>query len=171
MSLTSLTPSLQRRSDPGIVVVGFSWDGSDERKMRASFDFGRAGFGRFVDLSAVAEGLGYDQVGLATLTHRVLGAALPKLRSVRPWRYFPAVYKKKLTDKSPTITEDGSECMAGHTRHPLSRLATCRAGLGAGFLSWLGRHARAAANHRAGSARPHVPASASVIRKRWCKAR
>ncbi len=71
-------------SDPSIVVVGFSWDGADERKMRASFDFGRAGFGRFVDLSAVAEGLGYDQVGLATLTHRVLGAALPKLRSVGP---------------------------------------------------------------------------------------
>ena len=66
------------------MVVGFSWDGADERKMRASFGSGRAGFGRFVDLSAVAEGLGYDQVGLATLTHRVLGTALPKLRSVCP---------------------------------------------------------------------------------------
>ena len=75
-------PRSLTRSDPSIVVVGFSWDGSDERKMRASFDFGRASFGRFVDLSAIAEGLGYDQVGLATLTHRVLGAALPKLRSV-----------------------------------------------------------------------------------------
>jgi hypothetical protein len=64
-------------------VVGFAWGAADERKMRASFDFGRDGFGRFVDLSDVAEGLGYDQVGLATLTHRVLGAALPKLRSVR----------------------------------------------------------------------------------------
>ena len=70
-------------SDPEVVIVGFSWDGSDERKMLASFDFGRRSFGRFVDLATVAEGLGYQQTGLASLTHRVLGAHLPKLRSVR----------------------------------------------------------------------------------------
>ena len=70
-------------SDPEIVIVGFSWDGSDERKMMSSFAFGRRSFGRFVDLAVVAKGLGYQQHGLATLTHRILGATLPKSKTVR----------------------------------------------------------------------------------------
>lgn len=70
-------------SDPEVVIVGFAWDGADEKKMMSSFDFGRRSFGRFVDLAVVAQGLGYSQHGLAALTHRVLGATLPKSKTVR----------------------------------------------------------------------------------------
>jgi hypothetical protein len=40
------------RRDPAVTLVGFGWDGSDERKMRRTFGpgSGRASFGAFCDL-------------------------------------------------------------------------------------------------------------------------
>jgi hypothetical protein len=39
-------------SDPGLVVLGFAWDSSDEGKMTSTFGAGRARFRRFLDLQA-----------------------------------------------------------------------------------------------------------------------
>ena len=142
-------------------MVGFSWDGADERKMRASFDFGRAGFGRFVDLSAVAEGLGYDQVGLATLTHRVLGAALPKLRSVGFFDV-PMLCVSAAWMSMPSLTLLPAElCLCAHARSratPSHVCADCEslvpepAGIGVPMLPL--------SVSRAGSVRQGVPAFA-----------
>ena len=53
--LRSSEASFLFHSDPEVVMVGFSWDNSDERKMMSTFDFGRRSFGRFVDLAVVAQ--------------------------------------------------------------------------------------------------------------------
>lgn len=69
--------------EPTTTLVGFSWDSSDEAKMRASFGVGRACFGFFIDLQRIAADLGYGaSVGLSALAARVLAINLPKPRSV-----------------------------------------------------------------------------------------
>jgi hypothetical protein len=52
-------------------LLGFSWAGSDEGKMRSTFGMGMTDFGRFMDLQQVAQGLGYHNFGLARLTRQV----------------------------------------------------------------------------------------------------
>jgi hypothetical protein len=52
-------------------LLGFSWAGSDEGKMRSTFGVGQKDFGRFLDLQMVAQGLGYHGFGLARLTRQV----------------------------------------------------------------------------------------------------
>jgi hypothetical protein len=69
-------------SDPSLTFVSFSWDSSDEMKMKSTFGVGRECFARFLDLQQVANTLGYPSIGLAALTARVLGVTLPKSRSV-----------------------------------------------------------------------------------------
>lgn len=68
--------------DPTIVLCGFGWDGSDEKKMQASFKMGRASFPHYLDLQRVSVALGYHRYGLGSLTGRVLGFTLPKSRKV-----------------------------------------------------------------------------------------
>jgi 3'-5' exonuclease len=67
---------------PDVTLVGFSWSGSDEPKMQATFGVGRADFGRFLDLQSVAAGLGYHGIGLGRLAGAVLRTPLHKHRSV-----------------------------------------------------------------------------------------
>lgn len=69
-------------SDPSLTFVSFSWDSSDEMKMKSTFGVGKDCFARFLDLQQVANSLGYPSIGLAALTARVLGVTLPKSRSV-----------------------------------------------------------------------------------------
>jgi ribonuclease D len=69
-------------SDPSLTFVSFSWDSSDEMKMKSTFGVGKDCFARFLDLQQVANTLGYPSIGLAALTARVLGVTLPKSRSV-----------------------------------------------------------------------------------------
>jgi len=69
-------------SDPSLTFVSFSWDSSDEMKMKSTFGVGKDCFARFLDLQQVANTLGYPSIGLAALTARVLGVDLPKSRSV-----------------------------------------------------------------------------------------
>jgi 3'-5' exonuclease len=69
-------------SDPSLTFVSFSWDSSDEMKMKSTFGVGKGCFARFLDLQQVANSLGYPSIGLAALTARVLGVTLPKSRSV-----------------------------------------------------------------------------------------
>lgn len=52
-------------------LLGFSWAGADEGKMRSTFGVGMTDFGRFMDLQQVAQGLGYHNFGLARLTRQV----------------------------------------------------------------------------------------------------
>lgn len=68
--------------DPSISLLGFGWAASDEGKMQSTFGVGCKDFGRFLDLQAVAQGLGYCGFGLARLTRAVLGLALPKSKKV-----------------------------------------------------------------------------------------
>ncbi|WIA33866.1 hypothetical protein OEZ86_006968 [Tetradesmus obliquus] len=68
--------------DPSISLLGFGWAASDEGKMQSTFGVGFKDFGRFLDLQAVAQGLGYCGFGLARLTRAVLGLALPKSKKV-----------------------------------------------------------------------------------------
>lgn len=79
-----MPPSLRAfLSDPDLTFIGFSWDSSDEVKMRQTFGEGRRElFPRFLDLQQVGASLGYHGFGLAALTKRVLGFALPKCRKV-----------------------------------------------------------------------------------------
>lgn len=53
--------------------MGFAWDSADEGKMAHSFDFGRARYGSFLDLSHVARELSYPNISLAKLTTKVRG--------------------------------------------------------------------------------------------------
>ncbi|KAK9839236.1 hypothetical protein WJX81_003150 [Elliptochloris bilobata] len=68
--------------DPSITLVGFAWNGGDEGKMTGTFGLGRKDFGCFLDLQEVALALGYNNIGLRALSHRVLGANMPKSSSV-----------------------------------------------------------------------------------------
>lgn len=52
-------------------LLGFSWAGGDEGKMRSTFGVGMSDFGCFMDLQQVAQGLGYHNFGLARLTRQV----------------------------------------------------------------------------------------------------
>lgn len=56
---------------PQVHLLGFSWAGGDEGKMRSTFGVGAKDFGRFMDLQQVAQGLGYNGFGLARLTRQV----------------------------------------------------------------------------------------------------
>ena len=69
-------------SDSSLTFVSFSWDCSDESKMKSTFGIGKSCFSNFLDLQHVAKALGYASLGLASLTHRVIGVAMPKSRSV-----------------------------------------------------------------------------------------
>ena len=68
--------------DPGVVLLGCGWAGSDEEKMQGTFSMGWRQFGGFLDIQAVAKGLGYNHVGLGKLARSVLGLDIPKSRSV-----------------------------------------------------------------------------------------
>jgi hypothetical protein len=68
--------------DPGVVLLGCGWAGSDEEKMQGTFSMGWRDFGGFLDIQAVARGLGYSHVGLEKLARSVLGLDVPKSRSV-----------------------------------------------------------------------------------------
>lgn len=83
MHKTGLPPLLRSfLADPSLTFIAFSWESCDELKMQNTFGVGRDCFARFIDLRDVAEKLGYHGVGLATLTHRVLGVSMLKSRSV-----------------------------------------------------------------------------------------
>lgn len=69
-----------RRSD--IVVIGFAWGVSDERKMQSTFGLGKAMFCHFVDLNTVAEAMGYIRCSLGRLSELVLGIVLHKSSKV-----------------------------------------------------------------------------------------
>ena len=43
------------------MLLGFSWDSSDEGKMQRTFGFGRSSFARFLDLQHVAASRGYSR--------------------------------------------------------------------------------------------------------------
>lgn len=77
----ALFPSPSR--DPAVTLVGFGWDGGDERQMQRSFGWGRSQFGGFLDLQSLAESLGYYQLGLWGLAAAVLGLAITKNKQVR----------------------------------------------------------------------------------------
>jgi hypothetical protein len=68
---------------PGLTLLGVGWDGSDERKMRDTFGFGRERFAAFVDLQEAGRALGYGaRASLKTLAEAVLGLPLAKSKSV-----------------------------------------------------------------------------------------
>ncbi|MEW5307871.1 MAG: hypothetical protein WDW36_010243 [Sanguina aurantia] len=69
-------------ADPNIVIVGFSWDGSDEAKLTRSFSIGRSLFKNFFDLQSIANELGYSRFGLARLTKQVMGQPFMKSKAV-----------------------------------------------------------------------------------------
>lgn len=61
------------------MTLGFAWESADESKMRSTFNWGRSNFSKFVDLQEMARDLGYgSQLGLADLTEKVVGIAIPK---------------------------------------------------------------------------------------------
>jgi ribonuclease D len=68
--------------DPAISLLGFGWASSDEGKMSSTFGIGCKDFGHFLDLQAVAQGLGYCGFGLARLTQHVLGLTMPKSKKI-----------------------------------------------------------------------------------------
>jgi ribonuclease D len=68
--------------DDSISLLGFGWASSDEGKMTSTFGVGCKDFGRFLDLQAVAQGLGYCGFGLARLTSSVLGLTMPKSKKI-----------------------------------------------------------------------------------------
>ena len=70
--------------DPENIFVGFSWSSSDEKKMQLSFQMGREDLGRYIDLQAVAETLGYHDKSVATLAKAVLKYAMTKSQQVKP---------------------------------------------------------------------------------------
>ena len=72
---------------PGLVLVGLGWDGCDERKMRRSFQMGKADFAEFVDLSGLGRDLGYQRNGLSGLSQHVLGLSIQKNKKVGPMRH------------------------------------------------------------------------------------
>lgn len=69
-------------SDPGLVVVGYAWDGADELRMRRSYGLGRALFQRYFDVQAVSESLGYHGLGLTSLARRVLHCDASKSKKI-----------------------------------------------------------------------------------------
>ncbi|KAI3430822.1 hypothetical protein D9Q98_009233 [Chlorella vulgaris] len=79
-----LPPALRSLlSDPELTLVGFSWDSSDEAKMKQTFGEGRRNlFARYLDLQQIGTALGYHGLGLGALTHQVLGSRPPKCRKV-----------------------------------------------------------------------------------------
>ncbi|KAG1675851.1 hypothetical protein FOA52_001507 [Chlamydomonas sp. UWO 241] len=80
----SLPPAVRAFLTGGTAtLVGFSWDSSDEAKMRCSFGIGRDDFPAFVDLQEVATSLGYHDYGLSRLTQRVTGLVMPKSKKVQ----------------------------------------------------------------------------------------
>jgi hypothetical protein len=60
-SLTAPATIPATPQDPSLVLLGFSWDSSDEGKMQRTFGFGRSTFARFLDLQHVAASLGYSR--------------------------------------------------------------------------------------------------------------
>ncbi len=72
------------RRDPQHTILGYAWGSSDEKKMQNTFRLGKADvFTNFLDLQTVSESLGYQQMGLASLTQMVLGCASYKSKKVR----------------------------------------------------------------------------------------
>lgn len=65
-------------------MVGFSWDGADEKKMMATFRQGRSLFAHYVDLQAVGQSMGYHHSGLSQLAKLVLGVPMKKSKAVCP---------------------------------------------------------------------------------------
>lgn len=66
-----MSVSVAAPSSIQVHLLGFSWAGADEGKMRSTFGVGAKDFGRFLDLQLVAQGLGYHGFGLARLTRQV----------------------------------------------------------------------------------------------------
>jgi hypothetical protein len=71
------------RQDPSLVLLGFSWDSSDEAKMQRTFGFGRSSFASFLDLQHVASSLGYSRCCHALLP-RPVAAAGRRLPAAEP---------------------------------------------------------------------------------------
>ena len=67
---------------PDLVLVGLGWDGCDERKMRRSFQMGKGDFASFIDVSQIGQELGYERVGLASMSQQVLGLCSQKNKQV-----------------------------------------------------------------------------------------
>uniref|UniRef100_A0A1D2AB40 C2H2-type domain-containing protein n=1 Tax=Auxenochlorella protothecoides TaxID=3075 RepID=A0A1D2AB40_AUXPR len=69
-------------SDPSLVIVGYAWDGADEKRMQCSYGLGRNLFQRYFDVQAVSESLGYHGLGLISLARRVLQCDASKSKRI-----------------------------------------------------------------------------------------